>query len=133
MIFDIKGSREMSVIFSSIPFLNKRFVFTILHFDGKSIKFYRQVMMFLRWIVITRALSLPNLAEIWSTFEAVATTKFFKILSAIVTSILCRTKYSHLFRIDLFVLNRNLFCSFDSKCISWTWKEWSHQLTWWNK
>ena len=53
-------------------------------------------------MAVTGAPSLRNLAsENLSVPEDLATSKFFKILLTVVTSTLCRTKYSNSFRICL--------------------------------
>ena len=103
-IFHIKGNREIGQWLIALVlsfFLDKGFVFAILHFDGKVSSFIYCFIMLVRWIAITGTLSLRNLAGIWFIPEALATPKFFKISSTVATSILCRTKSSHSFRIWL--------------------------------
>ena len=48
--------------------------------------------MLTRWIAITAAPLLKNLAEIWSIPEGLTTFKFFKTLPTVVISSLCKKK-----------------------------------------
>ena len=87
--FDFKGNREIGLYFSAwvlIPFVNKGFTFVIFRFYGKVLSFIDKFIMLVRWIAITGTTFLISLAEIWSIPEALATSKFFKILSHVVTS-----------------------------------------------
>ena len=74
--------------------------------------------MLARWVTITGALSLRNLVEISSIPEA--TSLFFKILSTVATSTLCKIKSTHSFQVCLqyssVVLIRNLLFAHESFC-----------------
>ena len=79
---------------SYFSYLNEGFA--ILHFNGKvSTCFIGTFIMLARSIAISVAPSLRNMTEIWSVAEDLARSKFFKILSAVVLSMLHRTKSLH--------------------------------------
>ena len=69
-----------------ISFLNKDFIFAILHFEGKVLSFINRFIMSARWIAITGAPSLTNLVEIWFIPEVLRTSKVSKILSTVVVT-----------------------------------------------
>ena len=77
---------SMILVSVSIPFLNKGFFFATLNFEKKVLSVMGKFVMLARWIVVTRAPSLRNLAEIWSILEDLTASKFFKVLSTVVTS-----------------------------------------------
>ena len=113
--FVIKGNRKLDLYFFSFSLFSfsKGFISAILPCDGNISTFVGRLITLARWIAITAALPLKNLAEICSILEALATSKFFKIFSTDATFTLCKAKSSHLLWICLqyssVVLIPNLF------------------------
>lgn len=60
-----------------IAFLRKGFIFAILHSEWKVSSFIDKFIVLARWIALTGAFLLQNLAEIWSKSEAWASCKYF--------------------------------------------------------